>query len=175
MYIIAPSEEMKSQLSSEAKAESETYDKMMCWCQTSEKEMTLASLRLRIAEGMTFGILYRPADAFLVEFLEQPDFRINSSVARFPRGLLTRLFGSSDKSSNIYSARPSPWARDALVPSWQDTKAGSGVASPNPGLSVRLRRPAKARGARGRRSWSGRASNTAVLLFPRFADSDPSV
>jgi outer membrane murein-binding lipoprotein Lpp len=31
-------QEMKSQLSTEAKAESETYDKMMCWCQTSEKE-----------------------------------------------------------------------------------------------------------------------------------------
>jgi len=31
-------EEMKSQLSSEAKADSETYDKMACWCETSEKE-----------------------------------------------------------------------------------------------------------------------------------------
>jgi len=35
-------EEMKGQLESEASADAETYDKMVCWCQTNEKEKTKA-------------------------------------------------------------------------------------------------------------------------------------
>merc|ERR1719456_608780 len=34
--------EMKEQLEGEAKADQELYDKMVCWCETNEKEKTKA-------------------------------------------------------------------------------------------------------------------------------------
>merc|ERR1740121_2825684 len=46
--VVALLEQMRNQLQAEANKESEMYDKMVCWCDTNDKEKTAA-----IADGDT--------------------------------------------------------------------------------------------------------------------------